>query len=260
MQTLKTVTQDNIVIITLNRADKKNAMNFQMMHELIQTAKTIRADKSIRGVILRGETDFCSGLDLSVFNSPTSMLKAGVELIKPTPGLFQKTCLVWQKMPVPVIAVIDGVCLGAGLQLAMGADIRICTPTAKLSILEGKWGLVFDMGLLHTAKGVRPDRLKELAMSAKIIDGQAAHAFGLVSHVDDEPLSYALGLMREFHERSPDAILASKRLVNAMHTTSRCELYQEKYWQLKLIMGHNRKRAIQKAKDASVPFLKRQFG
>lgn len=259
MPTITTTQQHNIVIIKLNRADKKNAMNFEMMRDLIHAAHAINADKSIRGVIITGGDNFCSGLDLAVFNSPKHMAQATFELIKPTPSLFQEVCLVWQQLAVPVIAVIDGVCLGAGLQLAMGADLRISTPTAQLAILESKWGLVFDMGLSHTAKHLATDRLKELAMSAQLIDAKTAHEFGLISHLDDDPLSKAIALLDAFSQRSPDAVLASKRLINGMHTTSRRQLYQEKWWQLKLILGYNRKLAIKKSKDAGVQFIKRQF-
>lgn len=65
--------QDGIVTITLNRPDKKNAMSFEMMRELIEIAKDIRKDKTVRAVIITGGADFCSGLDLSVFGAPRQM-------------------------------------------------------------------------------------------------------------------------------------------------------------------------------------------
>lgn len=171
--------QDGVVTITLNRPDKKNAMSFEMMRELIEIAKDIRKDKTVRAVIITGGTDFCSGLDLSVFGAPRQMAWAMTQLIKPAPSLFQEVCLIWHSLPVPVIAVIDGVCLGAGLQLALGADIRISTSRAKFAILEVKWGLVADMGLTHTAKLMRADHLKELAMTARVIGRQRLETISL---------------------------------------------------------------------------------
>ncbi|MDO4699508.1 MAG: crotonase/enoyl-CoA hydratase family protein [Moraxella sp.] len=258
--TITSLYQDSVVVITLNRPHKKNAMDFVMMRELLSAAKTIKQDKRVRAVIITGKDDFCSGLDLAVFNSPKLMAQAAYELIKPTPSLFQKVCLVWQSLPVPVVAVIDGVCLGAGLQLALGADIRISSGGARFAILEAKWGLVADMGLTHTAKGViAADTLKELATTARTIDSQSAKSVGLVGHVSDEPMAMARRLCDQWKARSPDAVLAAKRLINGMHQSSYWQLYQEKLWQLKLMLGTNRKLAVKKAKDAGVAFVARQF-
>ena len=83
MQTLTLSHDNHIAIITLSRPHKKNAMNFVMMQELIKTARHIKADKSVRAVIITGGADFCSGLDLAVFGSPKNMIFATKELIKP---------------------------------------------------------------------------------------------------------------------------------------------------------------------------------
>ncbi|MBE9591451.1 crotonase/enoyl-CoA hydratase family protein [Moraxella sp. K127] len=260
MQTLTLSHDNHIAIITLSRPHKKNAMNFVMMQELIKTARHIKADKSVRAVIITGGADFCSGLDLAVFGSPKNMIFATKELIKPAPSLFQKVCLIWQSLPVPVIAVVDGVCLGAGLQLAMGADVRISHPSATWSVLEAKWGLVADMGLTRLARDIGKDKLKELAMSARLLDAQTAYDYGLITHLDDEPMARAKALADEIASRSPDAVLASKRLINRMHPSDHLTLYQEKLWQLKLFASHNRKLAIKKAKDTAVAFRDRQWG
>lgn len=259
MQTLTLTQEGHLTIITLARPTKKNAMNFLMMKELVQAAKRIEKDKTVRAVIITGGEDFCSGLDLSVFGSPARMAMATFELIKPTPSLFQQVCLIWQSLPVPVIAVVDGVCLGAGLQLAMGADIRISSRHATWSILEAKWGLVADMGLSHLAKDIRIDTLKELAMSARLIDAATAYECGLITHLDDEPMQRGLALADEFSNRSPDALLAAKRLINRMHRRDAFTLYLEKLWQLKLFVTHNRKLAIKKAKDTTIVFKNRQW-
>lgn len=259
-QTLTVHSDHHITTITLNRPTKKNAMNFVMVRELIHVGKRLKHDRNTRAVILTGSGDnFCSGLDLTDLNNPKSLRYALWQLAKPTPSDFQKACLIWQSLPMPVIAVIDGVCLGAGLQLMMGADIRIATPTTRFAILESKWGLVFDMGLIHTAYHISPDVLQELAMSARMFDAQSAKTNGFVSHLSDTPKVLADTLIAEFNTRSPDAILAVKRLVHARHTTSALTLYQEKLWQIKLLLGNNRKLALKKAKDTSVEFLKRQF-
>lgn len=260
-ETLQVSITDNMLTVTLNRPHKKNAMSFQVVNELIALAGRIRKDQTIRAVILNGAGDtFCAGIDLGDLNHPKNKAFAFWELVKPWQSAFQRVCLVWRDLPVPVIAVLEGYCIGAGLQLALACDVRISHPDCQLSIMEAKWGLVPDMGLTQSAFGVvREDVLKELAMSARIIDAHEAHALGLVSHCSDNPLEQAKQLASEFSERSPDAVLASKRIINAMHHQPATTLYKEKVWQLKMMLSRNRKLALRKAKQASTSFGKRQF-
>lgn len=259
--TLAVQISEGIVTITLQRPDKKNAMSFAMIDELIAVAKQVSRQRDIRAVILTGAAQtFCSGIDLTDLNQPKNQLYAVWELSKPWQSEFQRACLIWRDVPVPVIAVLQGHCLGAGLQLALGADIRITTPDCKFAVMEAKWGLVPDMGITQAALGVvKADVLKELAMSARIIQGTEAHQLGLVTHVDDEPMLHALQLAEEMSGRSPDAVLASKRMINHMYSQSALTLYQEKFWQLKLMLGYNRKLALKKARDAATAFRQRQF-
>ena len=144
-----------IATVQLNRPEKRNAMSFVLLRELMATANKIRNDKSIRVVILTGVGEsFSAGIDLTDLNSKKNAIVAVWELLKPGQSLFQKAFLVWRDLPVPVIAALHGHCLGAGMQLALAADIRIATPTCKLSIMESRWGLVPDMGLTQTLKGI----------------------------------------------------------------------------------------------------------
>ncbi len=254
-------TSNQITTVTLNRANKKNAMSFELIRELIKAAKQIKADKSVRAVILTGSgDDFCAGIDLGSLNDPKNRPFAMWELIKPYQNMFQKVNLCWRELPVPVIASIHGHCIGAGLQLAMGCDVRISSPNGKFSIMEAKWGLVPDMGLTQSAFGaVNVDVLKELAMTARVIEAKDAKEVGLITHVDEAPLEKAILLAEELKTRSPDAVLASKRVVNLMFKQPAMTLYQEKIWQMKLMLGKNQKLAVKKAKDSAVEFVKRQF-
>lgn len=260
-KTLQVSVTQNIAMVTINRPQKKNAMSFQVVKELIEVAGHIGKDKTLRAVILNGaEGTFCAGIDLGDLNSPKNQAFAFWELVKPWQSQFQRVCLVWRDVPVPVIAVLEGHCIGAGLQLALACDIRVSHPDCKLSVMEAKWGLVPDMGLTQSALGVvRADVLKELAMSARIVDGREGKSLGLVSHCSESPLEQAQILADEFAQRSPDAVLASKRIVNAMYAQSTMTLHKEKAWQLKLMLGRNRKLALKKAKEASTAFSKRQF-
>ena len=119
-ETLQVSATDNIITVTINRPEKKNAMSFKVVQELIAVAGRISKDKTVRAVILNGaEGTFCAGIDLGDLNHPKNQAFALWELVKPWQSLFQRVCLVWRDVPVPVIAVLEGYCIGAGLQLAL---------------------------------------------------------------------------------------------------------------------------------------------
>jgi enoyl-CoA hydratase/carnithine racemase len=213
-------------------------------------------------VVLCGAGDsFSAGIDLGELADPRNRRFAFWQLLKPGPSLFQKAFLVWRDMPVPVIAALHGHCFGAGMQLALAADIRIATPDCQLSIMETRWGLVPDMGITRTLRGLMPiDQAKELTYSARVLSGEQARDWSLVTHVAAQPLDAALALAEEFATRSPDALLASKRVLDAMDMLRPARaLALEKRWQLKLLLGRNSRIARQRAKDAQQPYAPRQF-
>lgn len=252
---------DQRLTVWLSREEKRNAMSFAMMNKLIWLAGQIADWREIRSVILAGQgKSFCTGIDLADLNNQKNLPVVAWELLKPTQSKFQKVCLVWRELPVPVIAVLHGHCFGAGLQLAMACDIRISTPDCEFAIMEAKWGLVPDMGITQSGFGVlRADTLKELTMTARVFDGTQALEYGVVSYVNDNPMQYAQALAKEIAQRSPDAVLASKRLINKMYQQSATTLYQEKLWQVKMLMSKNRPLAVKKAKESGIKFVKRQF-
>lgn len=250
-----------IATVQLNRSEKRNAMSFALLRELIVTANKIRNDKSIRVVILTGVGEsFSAGIDLTDLNSKKNGLIAVWELLKPGQSLFQKAFLVWRDLPVPVIAALHGHCLGAGMQLALAADIRIATPTCKLSIMESRWGLVPDMGLTQTLKGIIPvDVAKELTMTGRILTGKEAEKLHLVTHLAADPLAAAETLAQELLTRSPDALLAGKRVLDAMSHQPTRALRLEKIWQLKLLFSKNRQIAMRKDKKPELEYQPRQY-
>lgn len=252
--------QDGIAILCLNRPDKKNAMSFALLQELHRTARQLAKDTSVRVLILRGSGGtFSAGIDLSDLGNPKNMPFALWELVKPAQSLFQKAFTVMQQLPVPVIAVTQGHCIGAGMQLALAADVRISEPACQFAIMESRWGLVPDMGITTTMQGlVRPDIAKELTMTARMVTADDAKAYGLVTHVSDDPMQHALNLANELITRSPDSVLGGKRLINAMLERSFANLYKEKLWQLKMMLGKNSRIAL-KAKNNLPVFKKRQY-
>jgi enoyl-CoA hydratase/carnithine racemase len=131
------------------------------------------------------------------------------------PNRFQRAAYDWVTLPVPVIAAVHGNCLGGGLQIALGADIRIATPDARLSVMEAKWGLIPDMSITQTLpRLVGIDVAKELTYTARVFSGEEALGLGLVTHLADDPLAASRELAAEIAARSPDAIRGAKRLLN----------------------------------------------
>lgn len=252
---------NGIATVTLNRPDKRNAMSFALLRELVKIANQIKKDKSIRCVILTGEAQvFSAGIDLADLNNPKNRAFAAWELIRPGQSLFQKAFLIWQELPVPVIAAIEGYCFGAGMQLALAADIRIAHPTTQMSIMESRWGLVPDMGLSRSLKGlIGLDLAKELTLTARIFDATYANHIGLMTHVDEQPFVKAQALAEEMLQRSPDALMASKFVLDAMEHRPNKSLRMEKIWQLKLLLGKNSQLARKKDKNPDVQFLPRQY-
>lgn len=261
MSLVKFEKNNGIATVSLNRPDKRNAMSFALLKDLVRVANLIKKDRSIRCVILSGEAQvFSAGIDLSDLNNPKNTAYAAWELIKPGQSLFQKAFLIWQELPVPVIAAIEGFCFGAGMQLALAADIRIAHPKTQMSIMESRWGLVPDMGLTRSMKGIIGlDLAKELTLTARIFDAAYAKDIGLVTHLDESPLVKAQALAEEMLHRSPDALTAVKRVLDAMVHDSNKSLRLEKIWQLKLILGKNSKLARKKDKTPEVQFLPRQY-
>ncbi|AMW77893.1 enoyl-CoA hydratase [Acinetobacter sp. TGL-Y2] len=261
MALLRIEKKNGIATVYLNRPDKRNAMSFALLQELVTTAKKIQKDRSIRCVILTGEASvFSAGIDLADLNNPKNRAYAAWELIKPGQSLFQKAFLIWQELPVPVIAAIEGYCFGAGMQLALAADIRIAHPQTQMSIMETRWGLVPDMGLTRSIKGIiGVDLAKELSLTARIFNAEYAKDIGLVTHLAETPLEKAELLAEEMMQRSPDALAAVKQVLDAMEHSPQKSLRLEKIWQLKLLLGKNSQIARKKDKNPDIEFLPRQY-
>jgi len=197
MNKVKIEIQDHIATVTLNRPDKLNALDLEMMNQLISAGEELAKDAAVRAVVLTGEgRAFCAGMDLSNFMVGSEIDK--LPLVERTHGIaniFQKPALVWRELPVPVIAAGQGIVFGGGLQIFSGADIKYITPDCKLSILEMKWGMIPDMAgtqlWRHTVE------------------------YGFATHLSDTPLESALALAQEIATKSPSAIVKAKKVFNA---------------------------------------------
>ncbi|WP_420996086.1 crotonase/enoyl-CoA hydratase family protein [Cupriavidus sp. 30B13] len=207
--------------VRLNRPDKMNALDPAMFDALIATGQRLLREPDLRAVVLSGEgRAFCAGLDMQSMAGIAAGAGDGIaagRLAARTHGISnrpQYACMVWRELPVPVIAAVHGVAFGGGLQVALGADLRYVGADTRMSVMEIKWGLVPDMAGMLLMRGlVRPDRLRELVYSGRIVGAEEACALGLATALVDDPRAAALAAAREIAGRSPDAIRAAKRLL-----------------------------------------------
>lgn len=225
-----TIDDAGVADVRLNRPDKMNALDPVMFAALIEAADTLAADPSVRCVVLSGEgRAFCAGLDFSSFQGMADGSRdanAEAVIAEPRPGpdataegrithRGQQAVYGWTELPVPVIAAVHGHALGGGIQLALGADIRIVAPDAKLSVLEIRWGLVPDMtGTQALVNLVGLDVAKELTFTGRTVSGTEAVELGLCTRLADDPHAEAMALATEIAGKSPHAIRAAKRLFN----------------------------------------------
>jgi enoyl-CoA hydratase/carnithine racemase len=219
------VGDDGVADVRLNRREKRNALDGAMFSALAAAGEGLKSEPAVRVVVLSGEgASFCAGLDFAAFQTLASGSDGGGGDGNPgalTPGgvthLGQQVCWVWQELEVPVIAAVHGHALGGGLQIALGADIRIVHPETQLSVREVHWGLIPDMtGTLFLSRLVGADVAKELTFTARMFSGREAAELGLVTRLSEDPRGDAFALAREIAGRSPEAVRGAKALFNRL--------------------------------------------
>ena len=221
MQHLDLQMIDGLAIVTLNRPSKKNALSKILFEELFDVGTQLQTKERLRAVILTGAgNNFCAGIDLNFLQTLLPrMEEVQDQMCNPPVGedanWFQRPCYIWRLLQVPVIAAIDGICIGAGLQLALSADIRLASPTTRMSIMESKWGLIPDMGITQVLPQLmRADQAKELMMTGRMLDATASERVGLITRIVADPLSAAKDLAKEIMGLSPEAVNGSKVLID----------------------------------------------
>lgn len=204
-----------VATVRMCRADKRNALDLAMFEAMIAAGERLRDDRSVRAVVLHGEgPSFCAGLDFaSMMASPDSMGKLLARDAGSPANVAQRVAWIWQEVPVPVIAAVQGHALGGGLQIALAADMRYTTPDAKWSVMEMKWGLIPDMSITQTLpRLVRQDVARELTYTGRVLSGSEAAELGLATRVSDDPLALAQETATLIASKSPHAVRAGKAL------------------------------------------------
>jgi len=201
-----------VAIVRLNRPEKHNAINRELSGAFAATMAALEADDSVLAIVLAGAGDraFCAGADMgerveSMDRAPAEGAPAGGASVYDAIGRATK----------PVIAAINGYAYGGGARLAIGADIRIASPTAKIRFVGASYGLV--VGGTHLPWIVGPAMAKELLFTAKVIDADEALRIGLVNHVvpQAELILAAVEMAKQIAANSPDAVRWAKKVVDA---------------------------------------------
>ncbi|MCJ8501873.1 crotonase/enoyl-CoA hydratase family protein [Desulfatitalea alkaliphila] len=213
---VKITIENHVADVRLNRPDKYNALNPAMFQAIIEAGQALAQDTRVRAVVLSGEgRGFCAGLDFQGFVEMGQ--SGGLSLMDNQPGQIANNAqlpgMVWKQVPVPVIAALHGVAFGGGLQIALGADIRLAAPDTRLSVMEIKWGIIPDMSATQTLRDlVRLDVAKELTFSGRIVEAVEAAQLGLITRISDDPLAEAHQMAELYAAKNPNAIAAAKRL------------------------------------------------
>ena len=195
-----------------------------MIDAIIEAGQEVAASDA-RAAVLSGEGKaFCAGIDISGLSGMIG--KDPVELLTPrthgegTTNQWQEVAMIWHRLEIPVIAALHGAVYGAGMQLALGADIRIASPETKFAVMEMKWGIVPDMGgMVLLPPLVRSDVLRKLTYTATPIEADQAEKWGLVTELSEDPLAAAMELAGVIAGKSPSAIKAAKRLISLAETS-----------------------------------------
>lgn len=181
---------DGVGLVTLDRPDKLNAMDaatFEALHRVAAEAVAGAAEGRVRAVLIIGAgRAFSAGLDVSLFGSQLGEVPSEEWIAD-----LQQAFTGFEDLPVPTVAALQGVAIGAGCQLALAAHLRVAAPDASLGLLEARWGLIPDLGATYRLpRIIGLSRAIDLAVSARTIDAQTALAWGLVDAVlegDDFP-------------------------------------------------------------------------
>jgi 2-(1,2-epoxy-1,2-dihydrophenyl)acetyl-CoA isomerase len=228
METLIVERADGVVTVTLNRPEKKNAINGPMWRELIDVFDEVADSPTDRVLVVTGAGDgFCSGADLAPGDNPDLATQdGGIGSTFRQMRVVGRAALRLHELPVPSIAAVNGVAAGAGLNLALGCDLIVASERARFTEIFSKRGLNVDFGgswVLPRLVGLH--KAKELVFFADIIDATEAERIGIVNRVvPAEQLDKVVG---EYAARlaalPPMQLTLSKRLLNQSFSVSMAE-------------------------------------
>ncbi|MCS6916662.1 MAG: enoyl-CoA hydratase-related protein [Chitinophagales bacterium] len=213
MKTILIDQSDGILVATINRPEKLNALNQQVFQELDELLDTAERDESVRGLILTGAGNkaFVAGADISEFAGYTSQQAEAMS--RNGHRVFDRI----ERLSLPVIAAVNGFALGGGCELAMACHLRIASESARFGQPEINLGIIPGYGGTQRLPAlVGKARALELLLTADMISAQQALEYGLVNHVvpSEELIPRSRALLLRIAEKSP---LVVRRILSCVH-------------------------------------------
>lgn len=243
---------DRVAHVTIERPDKRNAMDLEVFAQLAERAGQIAEDGEVGAVVVAGRGGtFSAGLDLALFGS---QLTAGVEPEFIT--RLQAAFTAYEELDVPVLAAIEGHCLGGGIQLALACHLRAVAPTAALAVKETVWGLIPDLGgSWRLPQLVGLGRATELVVSAREVSAHEARAIGLAElELPEEGTQEAAHDLAAQLAAGPAAVRRVPRLLREnLGRDRRSALAAEAATQLELMAGVDVAEAVRARSEGRAP-------
>ena len=204
---------DGIVIVTINRPERRNALDRPTLAAGRQLIRDIHYDKSARVLIVTGAGDkaFCAGADLKEREHMTMVeVRQYIRYIRDT---FTEV----ENLPIPVIAAINGVSMGGGTELALACDIRVIDPEAKMALNETSLAIIpGGGGTVRLPRLVGRGRAKDIILTARWVPAEEALNIGLVQRIapKGKVLEHAIGIAEQIINNGPIAITQAKYVIN----------------------------------------------
>jgi enoyl-CoA hydratase/carnithine racemase len=211
----------SLLEIVLNRPEKRNAINWQMMIELDAAIMEAEKTSGIRAVLLRGEgSGFSGGIDLMTFQTAGEQFgDHWRENVFPLTQAYQAVTNKFERCSVPIIALLHGYCLGLGFELALACDFRFAAEGTKIGLPEAKLGIIPDVGgTTRLTRLIGAARAKEYVMTGRNFDLACAEQWGVVNAVvaADDLLARGEGLAAELAQAAPLAVSFAKRIIDGI--------------------------------------------
>ncbi len=205
--------EQGIGIVTLSRTDAANALSIQLLNDLQSILNEVKTDRNIRVAVITGagEKAFCAGADLKERRGMNE------QQVRETVALIRSTINAVEALPQPVIAAINGVAFGGGLELALACDVRIAAEHAQMGLTETSWAIIPGAGgTQRLPRLISVGRAKELIYTARRITAEEAYQYGIVEHVVpyEELMNKALSLAEEMAVNAPLSLIQAKAAIN----------------------------------------------
>jgi enoyl-CoA hydratase/carnithine racemase len=199
-------------VLTMNRPDKRNALNQALTQALLDGLQAAEADESVRSIVLTGAGPaFCAGADLSEFKDLTP---DNAQLVERRAELTMKLQGIFSQLSKPVVTAVNGAAMGGGAGLALAGDVALMASTAKLGYPEVKHGIVAAVVMANLVRNVGRKAAFELVAGGEPVDATQALGLGLVNRVSapDALMADALAVAEKFAAVARPAMAATKQL------------------------------------------------